>query len=185
MSFDPLWASAEDAALTIPSDSRRLEGFGCGPADPGLFNFLFQELQSQVNSALAGNPVQTSRKVDTSEGLKGGGELTQDRTLTLYFNGLDLVESSANDDIFAFYSTADGVHKAIARSDLLAGFGGEGGTLTGGENVGTGVGTVFKAVAGSNLQFRKIKADTGLDVTVVSDDVVVAFDALPSDLTVD
>jgi hypothetical protein len=185
MSFDPLWASAEDAALTIPSESRRLEGFSCGPADPGLFNFLFQELQSQVNSALAGNPVQTSRKVDTSEGLKGGGDLTQDRTLTLYFNGLDVVESSANGDLLAFYSPTDGVHKAIARSDFLAGLGGEGGTIAGGENVGTGDGAVFKAVSGSNLQFRKIKADTGLSISVVDDDVVVSFGVLPSELTVD
>ncbi|MBN9074283.1 MAG: hypothetical protein J0H34_22325 [Rhizobiales bacterium] len=183
--FDPLWASAEDAALTIPSDSRRVVGFSCGPADPGLFNFLFQELQSQVNSALAGNPVQTSRKVDTSEGLKGGGDLTQDRTLTLNFNGLGLVESSANDDLFAFYSAADGVHKAITRSDFLAGLGGDGGTIAGGENVGTGAGNVFKAVSGSNLQFRRIKADTGLTISVVGDDVVVGFGFLPSDLTVD
>lgn len=39
-----VWASGPAAEVTEPSVSTQLAGFGCGPADHELFNWLFQSL---------------------------------------------------------------------------------------------------------------------------------------------
>ena len=49
-----------------------------------------------------------------------------------------------------------------------------GGTLTGGINVGTGTGQVFKAVNGANLEFRTIQGSSSIAVTQVGDNIQIS-----------
>jgi len=60
-----------------------------------------------------------NRSVSTDDGLEGGGDLSADRTIGLAFDTLPLDTPLAADE-FAFYDAVDGVHKAIAWSDLQA-----------------------------------------------------------------
>lgn len=50
---------------------------------------------------------------------------------------------------------------------------GPAGSVSGGNNLGTGTGDVFKNLVGGILNFRKIKAGTGISVTTTGDDVVI------------
>lgn len=42
-SVNPPWANGGGATITTPNAAQIAAGFSCGPADPGLFNFLFKE----------------------------------------------------------------------------------------------------------------------------------------------
>ena len=76
-----------------------------------------------VNKNL-GSVVATGRKVDTTEGLTGGGDLTQDRTLKLAFDGLAALAAAdvaTANDVLAIYDLSATTHKKITVTDLLDG----------------------------------------------------------------
>jgi hypothetical protein len=182
--FDPIWAQdSEDIVPASEAEIRR--GFLCGPVTPGRFNWLFQQLQAALNAIGAGNFVQSSRKIDTTEGVSGGGDLTLDRTLKLDLPGLEAKTSAANEDLLVIFDQTATKHKRITRAEFLVGVGGEGGTITGGENVGTGTGSVFKDVASGLLRFRQMLNGGGFDITTVDDDVVFTLADLGAELTVE
>jgi hypothetical protein len=156
--FETIWASDDDALISVPSEAEIEHGFGCGPASPGRFNWLFQTIMSAINSLNIGDMASKFRSISTTEGLTGGGNLEVDRTLRLHYPGLEVVEEVANDDLVAIYDTSAAKHVSISREDFVAGLGGEGGGITAGANIGTGEGSIYSGVSGTSLQFRKVKA---------------------------
>lgn len=183
MVFDPVWAS--DGVLTIPSEADIRAGFECGRADPGLFNYLIQILQSAINDLDVNAPVPVNRRIDTTDGLNGGGDLSQDRLIRIDFSTLTAEASIANDDLVMIFDASANALRVMTRADFVAGLGGGGGGLTGGSNIGAGTGSVFSSLSGTTLQFRQIKQGTGLSVVTSGDDVVVSFADYPATLTVD
>ncbi|WAJ27143.1 hypothetical protein [Antarcticirhabdus aurantiaca] len=182
--FDPVWASDDDALITPPTADEIEEGFRCGRADPGLFNWLIQTLQSTINALNIGDMASKFRQVATTEGIQGGGDLQDDRTLRLNFSGLEVENSVAGDDIVAFFDISAGAHRKTTRTAFLAGVGGAGGSITGGENIGTGTGLVYASVNGGSLQFRRLKNAGGIDIAVSTNDVVLSIAPMGAELTV-
>lgn len=184
MSFDPVWASDENALISEPSDAEIRMGFTCGPASPGRFNWLFQMVMSAINSLDIQSMVPFSRRIDTGPGLTGGGDLSADMTLNLDIPGLEEEGSIAEDDWIALYDTSRGIHVRMSRSNFVSGLGGGGGgDISGGENIGTGTGLLYASVSGSNLQFRRLLNGGGLTIAVVDDDVVLSLADMGADLT--
>lgn len=181
--FDPAWAV--DGIVEAPSDAEVRAGFSCGPANPYVFNWLFQDIQTKLNSLSAGTPVQESREINTTEGIQGGGDLSQDRLIRLNIPGLQAETSIANDDYIVIYDVSDAVHKKMTRSNLIAGLGGEGGSITGADNIGDGGGELFSSLAGDTLEFRTLKAGEGLVVSTVGNNVTVAHADYATSLTVE
>ena len=171
--FDPAWAV--DGIVEAPSDAEVRAGFSCGPANPYVFNWLFQDIQTKLNSLSAGTP----------EGIQGGGDLSQDRLIRLNIPGLQAETSIANDDYIVIYDVSDAVHKKMTRSNLIAGLGGEGGSITGADNIGDGGGELFSSLAGDTLEFRTLKAGEGLVVSTVGNNVTVAHADYATSLTVE
>jgi hypothetical protein len=87
--------------------------------------------------------------------------------------------------LIVLYDPLTSKHRRSTRGNFLSGIGGGGGAVTGGENVGTGTGLVFKAVASGLLQFRKLIDAGGLTIGVDGDDVTLALADLGSELTVE
>lgn len=184
MTFDPIWASDDEALIDPPSVAEIRRGFSCGPASPGLFNWLFQTVMTTINSLDIESMVPLSRRVDTGPGLAGGGDLTGDRTLTLDIPSLEEEGSIAADDWIALYDTSRGIHVRMTRDNLVSGLGGGGGgDISGGANIGTGTGSIFASVSGSNLQFRKLLDGGGMTIAVVGDDVALSLSDMGADLT--
>lgn len=181
--FDPVWA--HEGSTRAPTTAETASGFGCGPADPDIFNQKFQEYETAINALGGGDPVQTSREVNTAEGLQGGGNLAADLVLRLDINGLDAETGIASGDLIVIYDVSEGIHRKMTRANFVSGLGGGGSDLEGGENIGTGTGNVFSGVSGADLQFRKLLQGTGISITTVSDDVVIAFADYDSALTVE
>lgn len=48
MAITTIWGSATAAPVTTPNATSQANGFNCGPADPGLFNWLFREITTAV-----------------------------------------------------------------------------------------------------------------------------------------
>lgn len=46
MAITDIWAGGSSADLTTPTATDLNTGFVCGPADPGLFNWLFNKITS-------------------------------------------------------------------------------------------------------------------------------------------
>lgn len=183
--FDETWASDDDALITTPSAAEIRQGFRCGPADPGVFNYLFQSLISAINSLNIGDMASKFRLISTTEGLAGGGSLENDRTLRLDFAGLEPETAIANDDIIGVFDVSANKHVGMTRGNFVAGLGGEGGSLiTAGTNVGTGEGAIYSGVSGGNLLFRKVKAGDGISAVVATDDVVISLASRGSELTI-
>lgn len=182
--FEEVWASDDDALMDIPSAAEIRDGFRCGPASPGRFNWLFQSLMSAINSLGISDMASKFRNISTTEGITGGGNLEIDRTLRLHFMGLEPETTIANDDVIAVWDTSAGKHVRMLRSDFVSGLGGGGGALTAGSNIGTGDGLIYAGLSGSTFQLRKIKAGDGMAVTVATNDVVVAIADRGSELTI-
>ena len=185
--FDPVWAV--DGEVLVPSEAQIRNGFSCGPVSPALFNYLFQSIEQTINSLeVGGTGVSEAREIATTEGVQGGGDLSADRIIRLHINGLDTTTSIANDDLVVIYDQSEGEHRAISRENFVSGLGGGGGGGGGGvdagENVGTGAGSIFSGLSSTTMQFRKIKAGGGMDVSTISDDVVVALADMGTELTV-
>lgn len=187
MTFDPVWASDEAAEITEPTAAQQATGFSCGPADPGLFNWLFQNLQSAVNALAAGNFVSALRSIATTEGIQGGGTLEADRTLRFDFPGMEAETSIANDDLIPIYDTSAGAHRKMTRANFVAGLGGDtgtgGGLIWNAENIGAGDGEVFASISSGILQFRTIDEGDGVNVAVVGDTVLISLADRVADLT--
>lgn len=183
--FDNVWASDDAAAITVPTAAEIEVGFMCGSADPGVFNWAFQQFMSAINGLDTEGMVPISRTITTTEGIRGGGDLTQDVTLRLDVSGLETASGIANDDFVAIYDASAAGHRKITRADFLAGVGGGVGTISGGENIGTGAGEVFAAIDDTNLQFRKILQGSGISVSTVADDIVIAFADMGAELTIE
>lgn len=176
--FDPVWAHSGDVAA--PDAARVASGFTCGPASPALFNWLFQTLQQALNSvADLGALVPATRQINTTEGVKGGGTLEADRTLSLNIPGLDTVTDHQNSDLIAIYRNDGSVHKKITYLNFIAGLGGEGGIILGGDNIGGAPGEFFSGVDTDTMEFRTLAAGTGLEVETSGDVVTVSFADLP------
>jgi len=183
MTFDPIWASDDEALIDPPSDAEVRMGFSCGPVTPGVFNWLFQTLMSTINSLGIENMVPSLRRIETAEGITGGGDLTADRTLRLNIPGLESEASVASDDLIVVYDASREQHVKMTREDFTAGLGGEGGGITGGANIGTGTGELFASVSGSNLQFRKLLNGGGMVIAVAGNDVSIGPADRGADLT--
>lgn len=181
--FDTVWASDDDALIDVPSDAEIRDGFRCGPASPGLFNWLFQSLMSAMNDLNIADMVSRFRRVATTEGITGGGDLTVDRTLRLDFDGMETAGAIANDDLVAIYDVSTEAHRKMTRADFVAGLGGGGGGVTGATNIGSGAGELYSGLAADTLEFRSIAAGDGIDVVIASDDVVVSIADMGADLT--
>jgi hypothetical protein len=50
MLTDPLWGSTGD--ISLPSSQQLARGFSCGPADPALFNWLFQQVYGEMGDVI-------------------------------------------------------------------------------------------------------------------------------------
>lgn len=181
--FDPVWAESDTAVITTPSADEIAQGFQCGPADPGLFNWLFQSMMSALNTVAASATAFYSRRINTTAGLTGGGTLENDLTLSLAFNTLEFETAIANDDLVAIWDTSLPGMRAMTRSDFLAGVGGGGGAITGGANIGGGPGEVFASISGGNLQFRTLVNAGGTVIAVAGNTVTVALADRGADLT--
>jgi hypothetical protein len=182
--FDPTWAQDSDL-IDVPTDAEIRRGFTCGPVTPGRFNWLFQQIHATINALGLGDFVNSLRKIQTTEGISGGGDLSLDRTLQLDLPGLEEKTDTSNDDVMVIYDPATSKHRRQTRANFLSGVGGEGGAISGGENVGTGGGSVFKSVASGLLQFRKLLGQGGITVATDGDDVTFALADLGSELTVE
>ncbi|MCO5164655.1 MAG: hypothetical protein M9939_26555 [Mesorhizobium sp.] len=181
--FDPPWAV--DGGITVPDVAQIRRGFECGDADPYLFNYLFQTIESAINALDTEGMVPLLRQINTTEGIQGGGSLGSNRTFRLDVNGLQERTSIANGNFLVIYDTGTNQHYKITRANVVAGLGGEGGTLTGAENIGDGPGEIFSALDDDMIQLRTIDHGDGLDVSTVGDKVIVAFGSLPAELTVE
>jgi hypothetical protein len=182
--FDPLWASDDQAPITTPSADQIEAGFSCGEADPGLFNWLFQNIQSTINALNIGDMASKFRLLNTTEGIAGGGNLEADRTLRLDFPGLQPISDIANDDLIAVFDSSVGAHRYATRSEFTAGLGGgEGGGITAGANIGTGAGQSYSGLSGTELRFRSIADGDGINVSTVGDTIVIALADMGSQLT--
>lgn len=181
--FDTVWAV--DGDIAVPSEAEIRAGFRCGPASPGVFNYLFQRLMQVINSLNIGDMVSKTRLIETTEGIRGGGNLEADRTLRLDFSGLQPAAELANDDLLAIFDVSANEHRYTNREDFIAGLGGGGeGGLTGGANIGVGDGLVYSGVSGSNLNFRKLKDGDGINVETVGDDIVFSLANMGAQLTI-
>jgi len=183
MTFDPIWASDDEALIDPPSDAEIRLGFSCGPASPGLFNWLFQSLMSTINGLGIENMVPSTRRIETAEGITGGGDLTADRTLRLNIPGLETEGSIASDDLIVVYDTSRALHVQMTRENFVSGLGGDDGTISGGANIGTGTGELYASVSGSNLQFRKLLDGGGMVIAVAGNDVSIGLSDRGADLT--
>lgn len=179
----PTWASDDSAKIDVPSEIEIALGFGCGKASPGRFNWIIQSLQSTLKTLSAGNWTSQARRIDTTEGLKGGGDLSDDRTLSLAINDLETETTIDGGDLIALYDVSAGAHRSMTRDNFVQGLGGGGGLVTGGENVGDGAGKVYKGLSGGNIQLRSVKSGGGVSVSVVDDNIVVALADMGSALT--
>lgn len=186
--FDPVWAV--DGDIYVPSEAEIRLGFTCGPASPNLFNYLFQTLQTTINSIDLSGGIPVSRQVGTTEGVKGGGTLEADRLIRLDIGGLSAKTTIANDDYVVIYRPGEGQHYKISRSNFVAGLTGGGGGggdpgLTGAENIGDAGGDFFASLSGTSLQFRRIKNGGGLSFTTSGSNVVGAIADMGTALTVE
>lgn len=172
--FDDVWAYAGE--VEAPDASRVATGFTCGPVSPALFNWLFQTLMQAINSiGDLGAMVPQSRQINTAEGIQGGGDLSEDRTLRLNIPGLTAVTDINGTDLIVLFRGAE--HYKITRSNFVAGLGGEGGSIIlGGENIGGGPGNVYSGVDDDTMEFRTLDSGTGLDVATSGDKVIISFD---------
>lgn len=182
--FDPTWASDDGALITTPTADQIRSGFVCGPADPGLFNWLFQSVMSAINNLGIGDMASKFRQIATTEGIQGGGDLQSDRTLRFDFAGMQEESTIADNDLVAIYDTSVGAHRKMTKANFVSGLGGGGGSLTGAANVGTGDGEIYVGLSGSNIQLRKIKDGNGIDVTVATNDIVISLTDIGSELTI-
>ncbi|WP_019997237.1 hypothetical protein [Aureimonas ureilytica] len=182
--FDNVWASDDDALITTPTAAQVREGFSCGRADPGLFNWLFQQVQSAINGLDLSGVASRFRRISTTEGISGGGTLEEDRTLRLNFLGLEAKETASGADVIAVFDPVANAHRRQTRAQFVAGLGGSGGSLiTTGANIGDGTGQVFSAVATDTMQFRTLKNGGGLAITTTGNVVNVALADRGADLT--
>lgn len=181
----PTWASDDGAAIDVPSSAEIARGFECGPVTPGRFNWLIQALQAAVAALSAGNFVSQLRNIATTEGIKGGGTLENDLTLSLAINDLQAETSIANDDLIVIYDTSAAAHRSMTRTNFVQGLGGDsgGGLIIGADNIGTGAGEFYSGVDGGSLEFRTLEADDGLNVVIAGDNVVISFADMGSALT--
>lgn len=184
MVFDPVWAEDPTASVEVPSNAEIRLGFECGAAKPGVFNWLFQQLQSAINALDVSGLVANTRNINTTEGVQGGGNLTADRTLRLDINGLEQETSIAPGDLVAIYDVSSGLHRKMVRSDFVAGLGGVG-FITGGANIGTGTGEVFASLNGTIMEFRKLLNAGGLSIVAATDDVAISLSPMAAELTVE
>jgi hypothetical protein len=182
--FEETWASDDDALIDVPSAAEIRHGFACGPASPGRFNWLFQVIMEALNDLDIGGDDLSLRLINTTEGVKGGGSLEADRTLRLAIELLEAEDEIEGSDLVVVYDISAAKHVQMTRDDFLAGVGGGGGGgITGGVNIGTGDGPVYSGISGANLQFRKIKAGDGIEVSVATNDVVIDVADRGSELT--
>lgn len=178
--FDPPWAV--DGEIYVPTEAEIREGFDCGGANPFLFNYLFQRVEFAINGLDTEGMTPLSRVFATTEGIRGGGDFTTNRTFRLDFDGLEVQTTVQNSDLLAFFR--DGQHYKITRANLMAGLG-EGGELTGADNIGIGTGEMFSALDGNTILFRTLYAGDGLEITTGVSEVTIAFADLPVEDTIE
>jgi hypothetical protein len=117
----------KDATLNKISTPGAWDAKGCRIINVGDPVDAKDAVNKEYVDALAGlTPplgfVTTGRRVDTTEGLTGGGDLSADRTLKLDINGLVAEASvdSANDYI-ALWDASAGLHRKVLPANLPAG----------------------------------------------------------------
>lgn len=78
-------------------------------------------LQWPISSYLSwgGGGVPSTRRIDTTEGIKWGGDMTVNRTHSLDFPNLTPWTPSAT-DVFAFYNQLSGQHESVAYQAILS-----------------------------------------------------------------
>lgn len=190
MSFDPVWASDENALIDVPSDAEIRTGFVCGPASPGRFNWLFQTVMSAINALNIADMASKFRKIETTEGITGGGSLEEDRTIRLDINGLQETTTVKSSYFLAVFDPDVGVnsHRKISRQNFVQGLGagtGGDGFILGGDNIGDGDGEFYSGIDGGDMEFRTLKNDGGLSISTVGDVVAIKFADMGSALTFD
>lgn len=181
--FDTVWAQDDNALIDTPSEAEIEAGFSCGKVTPGRFNWIIQSLMSAINAMDLTDVLSRFRRINTTEGITGGGDLTEDRTLRLDINGLEEEASIANGDMIPVFDVSANAHRKMTRSNFVAGLGGEGGVLIGGDNVGTGTGEVYSGNNAGTLEFRTIKAGSGVTVVTAGNDVTVSLADMGAALT--
>lgn len=181
--FEPVWASGPGASITVLTDAQVEQGWTCGAADPGAFNWWFQRIETTINALNVEEMVPLARLVGTGAGLTGGGDLSQDRTINLNWPGLETKTGRRSNDLIAVYDQEDSKHVTMTANNFLAGLLEEG-VISGGDNIGGGA-DVFSAVNENVMEFRTIVGGTGLVATVVGDTVEITFDDMGAALTAD
>lgn len=180
--FDPVWA--EEGEVEVPSNLQIRTGFRCGPVSPGLFNWLFQSLQAAINALDIGDFVSKFRKINTTEGLTGGGTLEDDRTLRLHYPGLEEKLSISNADLVAIYDPLSNAHRQVTRAVFVAGLGGGGGGgLSDGTNIGDGTGEFFSGVDVDSFLFRTAKSGSGVVIATTGNTVTFSVADMGAELT--
>ena len=185
--FDPVWA--QDGETYVPTEAEIRAGFSCGPVSPYLFNYLFQNLEATINSLNLEAMVPLTRLVETGTGLQGGGDLSQDRTISIDIASLQTTTVIANND-WVMIQLDGGGYRKITRQNFVAGLGGgskgDGWGIIGAENVGDGGGQIFAGIdGGETIWFRTIEAGDGLQVSTGSTEVLISFATISNELTID
>lgn len=179
--FQPIWA--QDGTVEVPSDPQIRSGFSCGPVSPGMFNWLFQTMQAAINALDIGDFASKFRTIATTEGITGGGNLEENRTLRLNIPGLEAKSSVASADLLVIYDPVANAHRKQTRLQFIAGLGGEGGILSAGDNIGDGTGEFFSGIDGDTLEYRTAKNAGGLVITTTGDVVNFALANFGAELT--
>lgn len=133
---------------------------------------------------LPSDNVIAQRRIDTGDGLAGGGDLTSNRTHKIDWSTLASTSTIAVGDTFALRRASDGKHLQVTRGAILAGLEIPGGTITGVRNDGDGAGKFGKGVDATEIVLRSLKAGPGIDVSVSGDNVSVALKQIADELTV-
>jgi len=112
----PMWKSNSGISLAArdaaDASFSRVQG-----ADPTGNNDL---VTKQYHDAAQLSNVPTTRLVDTSEGIQGGGDLSSDRTHRLNITGLNsLVDLDLANDHTVVFDASGGVHKKVLIKDFL------------------------------------------------------------------
>jgi len=161
--------------VLLQSDSYNLALGKLDQAIGGVLSDIPQEEQFVVGGGgqsifvaptLTWNPANTSVDIVVYvNGIKAEQSLTGALDKDFRKTALDTIE---------FSSTIPENAKVTIRDERTGG-GGGGGGVSGGSNVGTGAGTVFKTNNAGTLEFRKILAGSGISVITSGDDVVISL----------
>ncbi len=130
-------------------------------------NVTFSDLENLVIQIEATNAyVSAGRRVDTGEGLDGGGDLSTDRTIKLDLDSLPtIVATTVNmaNDVFVLHDKSAGDHKKITPAEAAKALG------------GAAFATVEQTVAGTSTELKVHPAGVKAAVSAGAQEAVTTY----------